>query len=344
MQLSIINPLNYPKWDELLLSHPNCFIFHSSNWAKVLNESYGYKPLYFSEINGNRLMTLIPMMEVRSVFTGKRGVSLPFTDYCELIMSEKDSFQVSLGQLIEYGKKAGWKSIGMRSGNTLPQDIPLSSFYYGHTLNLSQSEERIFSQFRKGTKSSINKAIREGVNVNICKSLESIVEFYRLNCIKRREHGLPPQPFYFFKKIYEHILSKNLGIVVLASYNKTIIAGAVYFHFKDNAIYKYAASDKTYQKVRANNLIMWEAIKWYTRNGYKSLCFGRTEPENQGLMQFKNGWGAKEYLIHYYKYDLLKEAFVQDSSRVTGFHNKIFSHMPIPLLKMTGAFLYKHMG
>jgi hypothetical protein len=342
--LEIINPLNYPGWDELLLSYPNCSIFHSSNWARVLNESYGYTPLYFSELNSNRLMTLIPMMEIRSVLTGKRGVSLPFTDYCELIMSQKYSFQVSLDQLIEYGRKAGWKSIGMRSGNSLTQDIPFSSFYYGHTLNLSQSEENIFSQFRKGTKSSTNKAIREGVKVNICKSLESIAEFYRLNCIKRREHGLPPQPFYFFKKIYEHILSKDLGIVVLASYNKTTIAGAVYFHFKDNAIYKYAASDKTYQKVSANNLIMWEAIKWYTRNGYNSLCFGRTEIENKGLLQFKNGWGANEHLIHYYKYDLIKDSFIRDSSKISGVHNSIFKNTPIPLLKLTGSLLYRHMG
>jgi hypothetical protein len=85
-------------------------------------------------------------MEVRSVLTGKRGVSLPFTDYCELIISDKDSFQASLNRLIEYGKKARWKSIEMRSGNTLPQDIPLSSFYYGHTLELSKDKTSMTQQ------------------------------------------------------------------------------------------------------------------------------------------------------------------------------------------------------
>jgi lipid II:glycine glycyltransferase (peptidoglycan interpeptide bridge formation enzyme) len=105
----------------------------------------------------------------------------------------------------------------------------------------------------------------------------------------RKEHGLPPQPFHFFKKIHDHIISKNLGVVVLASFDRENVAGAIYFHIGEKAVFKYGASDKKFQHLRANNLVMWEAIKWYSQNGYRSLCFGRTEPENQGLLQFKSG-------------------------------------------------------
>lgn len=89
---------------------------------------------------------------------------------------------------------------------------------------------------------------------------------------------------------------------------------------------------------------MWEAIKWYSRNGYSNFCFGKTEPENDGLRQFKNGWGTTETIIRYYKYSFSKNAFVQVQSNVTGLHNKIFNKTPIPLLKMFGSLLYKHMA
>ncbi len=85
-----------------------------------------------------------------------------------------------------------------------------------------------------------------------------------------------PQPFIFFKKIHELLISKNLGIVVLAFLDEKPIAGAVYFLFGKKAIYKYGASDRAYQKYKANDLVMWEAIKWFSSNGYESLCFGRT--------------------------------------------------------------------
>jgi len=89
---------------------------------------------------------------------------------------------------------------------------------------------------------------------------------------------------------------------------------------------------------------MWEAIQWYSQNGYRTLSFGRTEPEHQGLIQFKSGWGTDEQRINYYRYDFKKEAFVSGNSKVTGFHNKIFREIPFPILKKVGALIYKHIG
>jgi hypothetical protein len=345
IEFEIINPLNYKGWDDLVLSKRGYSIFHSSAWAKVLHESYGYKPLYFTLINSGKMDALIPFMEVKNMFTSKKGVSLPFSDYCVPIIPERNGFGGIFTVLIEYGKKLGWKSIEIRNGNIFAQDLPPAAYYYQHTLDLSiNNDEQIFSNFRGSTKRNIKKAGREGANVTICDSLNSINEFYQLNCQTRKEHGLPPQPYYFFKKIYEHIISKRLGFVVLASYNNKVIAGAVYFHFGTNALYKYGASMKEYQNLRANNLVMWKTIKWYSQNGYKSFSFGRTEPENHGLLQFKEGWGAKEEIIKYYKYDLRKGEFVKDSSRVTSVYNKIFHRTPITLLKFAGSFLYKYMG
>ena len=116
MSLEIIDPTRYPKWDELLLRTPGASFFHSSGWAKVLAESYGYTPLYFTVLENGKLRALVPMMEVNSFLTGKRGVSLPFTDYCEPIIEEGIEFQDLLNPIIDHGKKNGWKYIELRGG------------------------------------------------------------------------------------------------------------------------------------------------------------------------------------------------------------------------------------
>ena len=138
-------------------------------------------------------------------------------------------------------------------------------------------------------------------------------------------------------------LSIKKGFVVLASYHNRVISGAVCSQFKDKALFKYGASDQNYQHLRANNLVMWEAITWYGQNGCKSFNFGRTEPEHEGLLQFKRGWGTKEKTIHYYKYDLTKDTFAKDSSRIKSFH-AIFQKLPLPLLKLAGRLFYRHVG
>lgn len=346
-KVEIIEPLNHRGWEERVLSSVNYSFFHSSNWARVLYETYGYKPLYFAMIDAGRIVALIPCMEIKSFLTGKRAVSLPFTDHCEPIIIGQESSEVFhslLDKLIAYGKKAAWKSIELRCDVALPQQFLPSYTYQGHTVDVSRNEDETFSAFRESTKRNIRKAIKEGVKVEILHSLDSIREFYRLNCLTRKDHGLPPQPFRFFEKIYEHVLSKDRGFVALSSYENTYIAGAIYFHLGEKAIYKYGASDGNYRRLRANNLVMWEAIRWCSRNGYKSLCFGRTEPENEGLLQFKRGWGAKERTIYYYKYDVKREAFVSGTSKLSDEGKRIFYNMPIPLLKITGSILYKHIG
>ncbi len=342
--LVIINPLVYPSWDDLLIPSKNASFFHSSEWARVISESYRYKPLYFARINRNKLQTLVPLMEVKSILTGKRGVSLPFTDYCESITDEGESLHEIINELIEYGKSAGWRFIELRCGNCFPEDITFYSLYYAYIMHISEDENHIFSTFRDSTRRNIRKSAREGVEVKILSSLESVKEFYRLNCMTRKEHGLPPQPYYFFKKIYQYIISKGRGFVVLASFNDEIIAGAIFFHFANKAIYKYGASNRKYINLRANNLVMWEAIKWLSRNKYNSLSFGRTDQDNEGLRRFKKGWGTTEVAIKYYKYDMSKKTFISKPTQESQVPSKIFSRMPQFLLRTTGSLLYRHIG
>jgi hypothetical protein len=345
INLEIINPLKYPAWDELLLSNDQYSFFHTSYWARVLYEAYDFQPLYFSLINANRLVALIPLMEVNSRLTGKRGVSLPLTDYCEPIVSKDMDEKEVLDFINKFARKAGWKYIEIRGEGDLFHEKPHASFFYKHSITITPDQDKVFSRFKSNTQRNIKQSIREGVEVKIDNSLESIKEFYRLNCLTRKEHGLPPQPFYFFRKVYEHIISVDHGVISLASYKGRVIAGAVYFHFGSKVIYKYGASDKTYQHLRPNNLVMWEAIRWYSMHGCDYLCFGRTETENTGLRQFKNSWGSEETNIKYFKYDINNSKYVLENSlQVKDFIKNIFKRMPVPLLKVIGTALYRHVG
>jgi len=61
------------------------------------------------------------------------------------------------------------------------------------------------------------------------------------------------------------------------------------------------------------------------------------------LRRFKAGWGTREGTLEYVKYDVRQARFVVDKDRVSGWHNKIFSRMPMALLRVAGAVLYRQM-
>ena len=343
MTIEILNPLEIPNWDDLVLATGKGSFFHSAAWAKVLSESYGYKPLYFTSTDNGKLSGLIPIMEVKSYLTGTRGVSLPFTDFCQPIVSVRNQFREMVSQATKYGKEAGWKYFEWRGGETYCQNRTPSNVYYGHILDIGQNEDELLKSYRNSTMRNIRKAVKEGVHVRISNSMESVKAFYRLNCITKKRHGLPPQPFYFFNALFEHIISKSKGVVVIASYQKRDVAGAVFLHFGDRAYFKYGASDMVYHAHRPNNLVLGKAIEFYANNGFRFFDFGRTDPENEGLLQFKKGWGTKKITIKYYRYDLKKNEYLQENSRVNMF-SKLFKKTPIPLLNLTGYLLYKHAG
>ena len=90
---------------------------------------------------------------------------------------------------------------------------------------------------------------------------DGVREFYRLNCLTRREHGLPPQPFRFFRTSPGACPGKRVRDPLLARHKEKAIAGAVFLHFAGKAIYKYGASDRRYQELRPNNLVFREGIR-----------------------------------------------------------------------------------
>lgn len=337
----VLNPLEVADWNDLLLSNHNYSFFHSSFWARTLTETYGYKPLYVTLFNKNRLSGLIPLMEINSPLTGKRCVALPFSDYACPIIIDTDQFNHIFREIITLGKEAGWKYIEFRG--PLPKKILPYSHYYIHTLKLHEDENGIMKTIRNSTKRNIRKAIKENVKVEIYKTAESVDLYYHLHCLTRKKHGVPPQPHRFFKNIFQHIISQDQGFVVLAHYENQPVAGAVYFHIGNRALYKYGASDPRYLNLRANNLVMWEAIKWYCRNRYKTFSFGRTAPKNKGLLQFKSGWGTIQETIEYYRYEFNSAEFIRCDSK-TNLPVKVIKKIPVPVLQTIGALFYKHMA
>jgi CelD/BcsL family acetyltransferase involved in cellulose biosynthesis len=340
-QWEIAVPWERNNWNDQLPAAEDELFFHTSNWASVLRETYQFAPIYFVEPSPHGTVKgVFPVMEVQSFLTGRRGVALPFSDYCPPVSSDGASTDHAIETVLAYGRKAGWSYFEWRGGSSSRQP---SEKYYRHILTLTDSKQ-MFSRLHDTTRRNIKKAQRENIRVEFQHSLEAIHEFYRLNCMTRREHGLPPQPFSFFRKIHEHVLTQGMGFVALAYLKERVVAGAVYFHFRKEALYKYGASDRNYQQLRANNLLMWEAIQWFARNGFRTLCFGRTDMHHEGLRHFKQGWGTQEKIIEYHRYDFKKEAFVEARSKISGLHTRVFNKLPGPLLKMAGVLLYKHMG
>ena len=281
-------------------------------------------------------------MEVDSWLTGRGGIGLPYTDECEPLAADMPSMRDLIEAAMAFGRMRRWKSVEWRGGRELFPEAPASLAFYGHKVVLEPDQNRMFRRLESSVQRAIRKAEKSGVTVTVSQSLEATKVFYSLQCKTRRKHGLPPQPFDFFQNIFDHIVSKNLGMIAIANSQQRPIAASVYLLAGTRAVYKFGASDESFQHLRGSNLVMWEAIKWLAGHGATILHLGRSSFGNEGLRKFKLGWGAAEENIEYVKYDLRKHAFVMETDESTGWHNRVFNMLPLSVSRMAGTFLYRH--
>jgi hypothetical protein len=314
----------HPDWDAALTRRPDFSFFHSPAWTQVLVDTYRFTPVWQAGKN-----SWLPLMEVDSWLTGRRGIGLPFTDECAPLCESEAEFQPLFQSAVEWGRERRWEYIELRGGRKFIGRAPASLAYFGHRLDLAAGEADLFERMDGSARQAVRKAEKDGVAVEISQSIEAVKDFYSLQCLTRKRHGLPPQPWHFFLNIWRHILSQNRGMVALAGWQGAKIAGAVYFFQGGRAIYKFGASDPRWQQLRPNNMVMWEAIKWLARNGVASLHLGRTSLANEGLRRFKLNLGAVEEPIEYVKFDLRQNCFLVESEGISGWHNRGFRKLPV---------------
>jgi hypothetical protein len=343
LQMRILDPINDPAWDNVVALHRDAGCFHTSAWAKVLHQTYNHQPFYLQFSGRHRLAALIPLMEVRSLFTGRRGISLPFSDTCEPLIFDLETVGLVRDHLVRLAQERRWKHLEIR-GSKFFQVAPGSAEkFYGHTLDLRGSAEELAIGFASPVRRAIRKAERSGLKAVVARNRAAINDFYHLHAQTRRRHGLPPQPLSFFLNIYEHIINRGLGFIVLAQHGPRPIAAAIFFRFGKNAVYKYGASDKRFQALRANNLVMWEGIQFLARNGAEKLRFGRTEQGNEGLRRFKLSWNTQEETIDYFRVDPSGRQCLAPARTGYGFHKKVFGRLPLLFNKVAGSMIYPHL-
>ena len=342
-RIDLIDPLKGTELGDWLEDARGSTIFHSTSWARVLAESYGYRPVYLVLSERGSCKGCLPVIEVDSAITGKRGVCVSFSDYCGALVENPDDFKLLFDNLLEYGRIRRWRYIEFRGESCLGDAKP-SRVYAHHLIELAKDEGVMLSRLRNSTARNIQKAVKEGVAVDIGGALEGVLDFYQLHCLTRRRQGLPPQPRSYFEKLHEHVIARGLGFTALARQGSITVAGMVCLHFGRNAIYKYGASDTDFQHLRANNLLFWETMKKCGREGFNCLSLGRTDLDNEGLLHFKNGWGGKMTNLNYYRYDLATSRFVCDRERDLKACREVLKRLPVNVLRVLGEFAYRHVG
>lgn len=340
-QLQFLSPTD-DDWLALASNSPQANIFHHPAWLKVLAACYGYRPFILAIRDTNGAVAAgLPMMDVSSPITGRRWVSLPFTDYCQPLYRDAAALELLTRQIVARYLDGQTPRVEIRWELPAHASLQSSTRFAKHTLALDADAEQVKKCFHRTQRQNIGTAEKKGVRIEWAANEEQLRKFYRLQLCTRRRQGVPVQPWRFFDLLWREVIQPGRGFILLAYKDDECLAGGVFLHWQQTLIYKYAASAETGQELRPNNLLTWTAIQWACEHGFKSFCFGRSALDNEGLLTFKRRWGAEENPL---VYSLLARTTPSEGHAMMDTLGTVIRKSPLWVCRLTGELLYRHVG
>lgn len=166
-------------------------------------------------------------------------------------------------------------------------------------IDLAKDEDELLKSFHSKTRYNIRLAQKKGVEVVEDNSKKAFQRYIDLTRETVERQGFYAHSAHYHKLMWEYLHirlvkqdEKPIARLITARYKNEIITTWILFVWHDFLYYPYGASSDKYRNVMANNLIMWEAIRYGKRLGLKTFDLWGREP-GKGFTKFKEGYNPK---------------------------------------------------
>lgn len=286
-------------------------IYHDPEYIKTLERHYNhFAELFVFEVDNDNF--------VYYPYFRRNLAELPFADNCgycngeyfdidsswyyggPLIRASQETNKSKLvksfvGAFSKYCKESGIVSEFVRfdpniMNHTYFEDIvPVTRNREAVYVVLTQPEESIWNNMEGRARTSIRKAKKQDVTVNISGNKSHILRFYEIYAAEM-ERKKAPDHYLFEPEYFIDIFKRLEGKIdlVYAEVNGSIISGGIFVHDNHNAAHYFLmATDYSYFQVQANSLILYEALKYYKGKGIRIFDF---QGGRDGVFNFKKSF------------------------------------------------------
>lgn len=171
--------------------------------------------------------------------------------------------------------------------------VPGKRFFTPTTfwIDLTRPEDEILKSFSSKTRYNIRLAQKKGVEVKEDNSDKAFEKYLDLTRETTQRQGFYAHTERYHRLMWKYLREK-IAHLMTATYKGEVVTTWILFKWKDFLYYPYGASTEKHKEVMANNLMMWEAIRFGRKHGLKTFdLWGREE--GKGFTKFKEGYNPK---------------------------------------------------
>lgn len=306
-----IDPAADPLW-AALTRQQHGGLFHSPLWIEVLRRTYGLDVAAHILTDDQGIPRAGMLFSEVSDVRGPRIVSLPFSDYCDPLVSNPRDWQELRDPLLATGKP-----VAMRC---LHNDIPLSDAEFEHPklakwhgIDLVEDVSTHWSRIDSSARRAVRKAEKSGLTTRIASSEDDLRSFFNLHLgVRKYKYRLLAQPYRFFRNIWDIFSEAGLAALMLAEANDEVVGSVMYLGWGSTLYYKFSASSPSHLDSRPTDLLIWDGIKFAKEHGYRYLDLGLSDWDQDGLVRYKSKFATEEKTIHFLRHSGRRPATPQE--------------------------------
>lgn len=341
--ITIVSSVNPQEWTSFVNNNESASVQHTPEWKSFLESTFNYKSYHlFAKDECDNITGLLPLFHINSKLTGSRLSSSPFSSNCGPIGSS-EACKVLINESINLCEKLNPNYFEIRDVVD-NNKFCINNSFSKYILKLSPNIDDVWKRLDKGSvRWGVKKSNKNGVTVESTTNLEDIRNFYEINCMAKRNLGVPSHTLDFFKNF--HRFFKDYFTLYMSKYNGEMIGGGIMIFYKNRVSYSYGAANPEFLKLIPYNPFIWRSIEDSISLGYKYYDFGRTSCDNIGLINFKKRWGTTEMKIFYSYYPDCPNLITNNRNNFKyKLSTKLIHNMPMPMYKMTSNLIFGHLG
>jgi predicted N-acyltransferase len=331
-------------WDSFITSRPEANLYHTLMWRDFVQEVFGHQPAYLICRNGESITGVMPMFLVKMPLLGSKLISIPYDVGCGGALTADAPSEAALAaQAIRIAQREQVGYVELRSRARRPAL---------HALGLTQSEPVILSEMQldaadqvwarvsKDHRKDMRKAERRGITVREAATLEDFQQYYGVYLKVHRDFGTPPYGRSYFPTLWRRLHPSGAARLFLAYAQGRCVGGLLLFCWGNVLVSKFATCLPEAVPLRAYSAIYAHAIQFGLERGYGRLSWGTSSPRQQGLLAFKEKWGAESFPAVLYTLSVRKPvpsiAKYYDSD---GLVRRLWRKLPLPVTQELGPVL-----
>ncbi len=340
LHISVCQPEQYSDWDNYIKSHLEGTFFHLSGWKKIMEKSFSFNCPYLVAEANQKIVGLLPLVEVKSFLFGHSLTSLPFCVFGGALADTPEIKTALEKKACDIAEELGVDYLELRYKTEQKNDFLVKSVHSYFTTELNDGHDEILLSIKKKQRAVVRHSLKNELTVDVNKDIN---DFYHIYSTSVRNLGTPV----FSKKYMQNILTEfpDCSDILAVSHNGKTISSVMNFYYKDQVLPYYGGGTVEARHLKSNDHMYYKLMCHAFDRGCKLFDFGRSKNDS-GPYKYKKTWGMEPQPIFHY-YHLVKATELPNLSPNNpkyALFIKLWQKLPLKVSQIIGPFLSKYLG